>query len=97
MKISAVDVMKPYKVKRHLETVLAECVGKPPEFFHRKLNELNKRRHTFAELLLASFKIVYRIAKCKQPHFTRERLILPAVTDILVVEIMLGESYDKEL
>jgi hypothetical protein len=34
----AVDSIKPNKLKRHLETVHAECVRKALEFFHRKLN-----------------------------------------------------------
>jgi hypothetical protein len=38
------DSMKPNKLKRHLETVRAECVEKAPEFIHRKLNELNKQK-----------------------------------------------------
>jgi hypothetical protein len=51
--------------------VHVECVGITPEFFHRKLNEFNKKKGAFSErttvtskLLLASFKVVYRIAIC---------------------------------
>jgi hypothetical protein len=32
------------KVEGHLEMVHADPVGKLPEFFHRKLNELNNRK-----------------------------------------------------
>jgi hypothetical protein len=36
--------MKPKKLKRHLETVHAEYVGKAPEFFHRQLNEFKQKQ-----------------------------------------------------
>jgi hypothetical protein len=48
MKILVVDSMKLNKFKRHLETLHAACVGKTPEFFHRKLNDFNKKKKAFA-------------------------------------------------
>jgi hypothetical protein len=38
----AVESMKPNKLKRRLDTLQGES-GEKPEFFHRKLNEFNKR------------------------------------------------------
>jgi hypothetical protein len=45
--------------------------------------------------LLASYKVAYRIAKCKKPHTIAEELILPAAVDM--VNIMIGESAGKLL
>jgi len=42
MDISIAARMKRNKLKGHLETVNANCVGKTTEFFHRNLNEFNK-------------------------------------------------------
>jgi hypothetical protein len=36
LKILAADSTKLNKLKRHLEAVHAEFIGKTPEFFHRK-------------------------------------------------------------
>ena len=41
-KAFAADSMRPGKLKRHLETTYSEYVGKPKEFFQRKLDELIK-------------------------------------------------------
>jgi hypothetical protein len=45
--------------------------------------------------LLASYKVAYRIAKCKKPHTIAEELILPGAVDM--VSIMVGESAGKLL
>nr|XP_042897067.1 protein FAM200A-like [Parasteatoda tepidariorum]XP_042902277.1 protein FAM200A-like [Parasteatoda tepidariorum]XP_042906149.1 protein FAM200A-like [Parasteatoda tepidariorum]XP_042906152.1 protein FAM200A-like [Parasteatoda tepidariorum] len=45
--------------------------------------------------LLASYKVSYRIAKCKKPHVIGETLVLPAAIDM--VATMLGESYADQL
>ena len=45
--------------------------------------------HTPAKAQLASFKVAYRIAKCKKPHTLAEELVLPAVD---LVSTMIGES-----
>ncbi|XP_067139511.1 zinc finger BED domain-containing protein 5-like [Centruroides vittatus] len=45
--------------------------------------------------LLASYKVSYRIAKCKKPHSIGETLVLPAAIDIIAT--MLGESYADQL
>jgi hypothetical protein len=44
--------MKRNKLKRHLETLHAECVGKSLKFFHRKLNEFNKQEQAFAKITI---------------------------------------------
>lgn len=33
--------------------------------------------------LLSSYKMAYRIMKCKKPHTTAEKLILPTAVDII--------------
>ncbi|XP_035211445.1 protein FAM200A-like [Stegodyphus dumicola] len=45
--------------------------------------------------LLASYKVFYRIAKCKKPHSIGETLVLLAAIDM--IETMLGESYADQL
>lgn len=73
-----------------------------PDFFQRKLDELNNQKQTFKKILsvtpsalLASYHVSYRIAKCKKPHTIGETLILPAAIDM--VRIMFGEPYAKQL
>jgi hypothetical protein len=66
---------------------------KTSEFSQRKLNEFNKQKQIFANTI-ASFKVAYRISKCRTPYSNGESSVL-SPTDI--VEIMHGESYAKEL
>jgi len=101
-KVLAMDSMRPVKLKRHMETKHSEYVGKPIEFFQRKLDEFNIKKLTFKKIvsvpsnaLLASYQVSYRIAKCKKPHTIGETLILPAAIDM--AKIMFGESYAKQL
>ena len=63
---------------------------------------MNKQPFVFSNLLqtpakaqLASFKVAYRIAKCKRLHTIAEELVLPAVLDL--VSTMIGESAAKKL
>ena len=51
--------------------------------------------HTPAKAQLASFKVAYRIAKCKKPHTIAEELVLPAALDL--VSTMIGESAAQKL
>ena len=100
--VLATECMVPSKLKRHLTTNHSNLDGKPREFFARKLSEMNKQAvlvsnflHTPAKAQLASFKVAYRIAKCKKPHTIAEELVLPAALDL--VSTMLGESVAQEL
>jgi len=54
MKTLAVDSMKPNKLKRHAETVHAECVGKTPEFSHRKVIKFNKKKQALSRTIVTS-------------------------------------------
>ncbi|GFS73056.1 uncharacterized protein TNCV_3606481 [Trichonephila clavipes] len=45
--------------------------------------------------LLTSYKVSYKIARCKKPHTIAEELILPAAIEI--VETMFGDNFAKEL
>ncbi|VVC25872.1 Hypothetical protein CINCED_3A012173 [Cinara cedri] len=90
MKVLAPECMLPSKLKRHLEAN------------HKKLKELKQEKSTFfkntsipTNALIASYKVSYRIAKCKKPHTIVEQLILPAAIDM--VNIMVGESAWKLL
>ena len=44
---------------------------------------------------MVSYKVAYRVARCKKPHTIAEELILPAATDL--VSIMVGENAAKKL
>ncbi|KAK9882479.1 hypothetical protein WA026_021820 [Henosepilachna vigintioctopunctata] len=94
--------MRPAKLKRHQEILHFEYVDKSIEFYQRKLDEFNNQRQTFKKILsvppnvlLASYKVSFQIAKCKKTHHIGENLILPAAIDI--VRIMFSESYAKQL
>ena len=85
--------MLPSKLKRHLTTNHNNLPGKPREFFACKSSEMNKQSvifsnilHTPAKAQLASFKVAYRIAKCKKPHTIVEELVLPAVLDLVSIQ-----------
>ena len=75
---------------------------KPREFFARKLSETNKQWVVFLNFLqtpakaqLASFKVAYRIAKCKKLHTIAEELVLPTALDLVL--IIIGESAAQKL
>ena len=99
-KVLAAECMLPSKLKRHLTTNHNNLSGKPHEFFARKLSEMNKQSvlfsnflHTPAKAQLASFKVVYRIAKCKKLHTIAEELVLAAALDL--VSTMIGDQLLK--
>jgi len=102
MKVLAPECMLPSKLKRHLEANHKNTIGKPRDYFIRKLKELKQEKNTFfknasipTNALIASYKVSHRIAKCKKPHTIAEELILPAAIDM--VNIMVGESAGKLL
>ena len=75
---------------------------KPREFFARKLSEINKQSVVFSNFLqtpaktqLASFKVAYRIAKCKRLHTNAEEFVLPAALDL--VSTIIEESIAQKL
>ncbi|GFU56842.1 SCAN domain-containing protein 3 [Trichonephila clavipes] len=101
-KILAADSMKPNKLKRHFETLHGEYINKPREFFESKLKSYGKQKTFFKKILsvnekalLTSYKVSYKIARCKKPHTIAEELILP--TAIEIVETMFGDNFAKEL
>ena len=103
-KILANESMLPNKLKRHLSTSHATLVNKPKEFFVRKLSELQgqkaaldtfSRNQTPQNALLSSYKVAYRVAKCKKPHTIAEELILPSAIDM--VTCMLGEKAAQKI
>ncbi|GFW25144.1 SCAN domain-containing protein 3 [Trichonephila clavipes] len=99
-KILAADSRKPFKLKRHLETLHGEYISKPREFFESKLKSYEKQE-TFKKMsvnekaLFTSYKVLYKIARCKKPYTIGEELILPAANEI--VETMFGDKFAKEL
>ena len=75
--------MKPAHLQRHLSTKHLCHVGKPPEFFKRKLAEyrssqemMRKASTTSAKALEASYAVSLLIAKAKKPYTVSEDLKL---------------------
>ncbi|GFT41415.1 protein FAM200A [Trichonephila clavipes] len=63
---------------------------------------MKSKRHFFKKplsvnekALLTSYKVSYKIARCKKPHTVAEERILPAAIEI--VETMFGDNFAKEL
>ena len=96
------ESMLPNKLKRHLSSAHPTLVEKPKEYFLRKLESLANQKasissfsHTGQDVVMASYKVAYRVARCKKPHTIAEELILPAATDL--VSIMVGKNAAKKL
>ncbi|GFV68142.1 protein FAM200B [Trichonephila clavipes] len=73
-KILAADSMKPNKLKRHFETLHGEYINKPREFFESKLKSYEKQKTLSVneKALLTSYKVSYKIARCKKAsHYCR--------------------------
>ena len=49
-KVLAADSMRPRRLNKHLTSIHFEYVGKPTEFFQRKLDEFNKQKQTFKKI-----------------------------------------------
>ncbi|XP_068129400.1 zinc finger BED domain-containing protein 5-like [Hyperolius riggenbachi] len=102
LKVLAPECMIPSKLKRHLETNHPNVANKSPDFFARRLSDIQEQKKTFLKqasipknALLASYKVAYLVAKCKKPHTIAEDLILPAAMEM--VTLMAGESTGKLL
>ncbi|XP_068115052.1 zinc finger BED domain-containing protein 5-like [Hyperolius riggenbachi] len=102
LKVLAPECMIPSKLKRHLETNYPNVANKSPDFFARRLSDIQEQKKTFLKqasipknALLASYKVAYLVAKCKKPHTIPEDLILPAAMEM--VTLMAGESTGKLL
>ena len=94
--------MLPNKLKRHLNSAHPSLVEKPKEYFLRKLENLTNPKasissfsHTGQNVVLASYKVAYRVARCKKLHIIAEELILPAATDL--VSVTIGDNAAKKL
>lgn len=101
LKVLPAESMLLSKLKDHLESLHPHVIGKPREFFIRKLKEAELQMSTFSKqfkvdnALLSSYKVAYRVAQSKQPHTIAEELILPAAVEM--VTIMLGEEAGNQL
>ncbi|GFY35708.1 protein FAM200A [Trichonephila clavipes] len=60
-----------------------------------KKHFLKKTLSVNEKALILSYKVSYKIARCKKPHTIAEELILPAAIEI--VETMFGDNFAKEL
>ncbi|KAE9543681.1 hypothetical protein AGLY_002077 [Aphis glycines] len=102
MKVLAPECMLPSKLKRQLEANHKDMIDKSRDYFIRKLKEQKQKKCMFIKnasiptnALIASYKVSYRIAKCKKPHTIAEQLILPVAIDM--VNIMVCEYAGKLL
>ncbi|KAI2649397.1 Zinc finger BED domain-containing protein 5 [Labeo rohita] len=102
LKTLAADSMRPNKLRWHLETKHPKHMNKPLDFFQRKLSEYRQQESRMVKSTsvnknaqMASFKVAYRIARCKKPHTIAEQLILPATLDM--VSVMLDETSAAKL
>ncbi|GFW47902.1 SCAN domain-containing protein 3 [Trichonephila clavipes] len=101
-KILAADSMKPNKLKRHFETLHGEYINKPREFFESKLKSYGKQK-TFLKktlsvnekALLTSYKVSYKIARCKKPHTIAEELF--CLQQLRLWKLCLETIFAKEL
>lgn len=89
--------MKPAHLLRHLTTKHGCHVGKPPEFFRRKLSDfkssqdtMRKASTTSAKAMEASYAVSLLVAKAKKPFTIAEDLLLPAA--VVLAETMLDKK-----
>ncbi|XP_064083904.1 zinc finger MYM-type protein 6-like [Macrobrachium nipponense] len=94
--------MKPAHLQRHLKTKHQCPVGKPVEFFKRKLSYLQcsqkvfqKATTTSGKALKASLAVSLLIARAKKPFSVAEELIFPAAG--MMAEIMLDKKTADQL
>ena len=94
--------MKPAHLQRHLTTKHPHHVGKPSEFFDRKLHEfrrslttIKKASTTSSKALEASFAVSLLVAKAKKPFNIAEELILPAA--VVMVETMVDKKTANQI
>ena len=92
-KLLANERMLPNKLKRHLSSAHPSLVEKPKEYFLRKLENLTNQKasissfsHTGQNVVMASYKVAYRVAR-KKPHTIAEELILPAASHLVGIMI----------
>lgn len=88
--------MKPAHLQRHLSTKHQCHVGRPPEFFKRKLSDFRASQETMqisitsAKALEASYAVSLLVAKAKKPFTIAEDLLLPAA--VVLAETMLDKN-----
>lgn len=73
-KVMAAQSILPNKMKSNLKTVYETLIFKPLTYFESKLKAMSEQNTTFAnhvmipsKVLLASYKVVYQVAKCEKP------------------------------
>ncbi|CAM4590106.1 unnamed protein product [Lepidochelys olivacea] len=95
--------LKPSILRRHLETRHPAQLDKPVDFFKRKLAERKSDMTSFISkastdnenVLEASYRMSYRVAKASEVHTMAESLIGPCIKD--VVHCMLREKAAKRI
>ena len=84
------ESMKPKKLKGNQETQHPDVFGKPRDFFLKKRDALEKKKHKRMSFLAtgesaakASYVHAHHFAKTMKQHIICEELLLPATMDIL--------------
>ena len=88
-KTLANESMKPFKLKEHLTKVHPELAKKDLAFFKIKENQLKRSRFDHgtgvlfqpSNVVKASYKISFLIAKQKKPHTIGEKLVKPCMVE----------------
>ncbi|XP_076330043.1 protein FAM200B-like [Tachypleus tridentatus] len=78
-------------------------VSKSCDYFARKLKELKEQKDTFlthtslrSDALLSSYKVAYKVAKCKKkPDTIAEELILPVAVDMVNIKVGGAKAQDS--
>ena len=91
------ESLKPFKLKRHLNTKHAESLDKSIQYFER-LRKSSKKQKQFTEnfftvnerYMRTSYEASYLIAKSTKPFSVGENLVLPAT--VKMSEIVLGKN-----
>ena len=94
--------MKPKKLKGNQETQHPDVFGKPRDFFLKKLDAHEKKKHkqmpflaTVESAVKASYVHALHFVKTMKKHIIYEELLLPAKMDLL--RFMCGEKEAKRL
>lgn len=89
LKVLAADSMVPNKLKRYLGTNYSTLNNKPRDYFVRQLAKLEKKSSSLVEqtsipskALLASYKVAFRIAQCKN-LIRLPKNLLPSAIDMV--------------
>ncbi|XP_014780158.1 zinc finger BED domain-containing protein 5-like [Octopus bimaculoides] len=95
--VLAASLLKPSRLKRHLEMKHPRAVNKDAEVFRHQADRLVKSKLDDTEMqdvaacLKASYEVSKKIAAKKKPHNIGEQLVLPYCKDIISLVLRMSE------